>query len=195
MEGLAQIDKQITLAINSIHTPFMDGVWTFFSDKEVWFPLYAAVAVMLFVRMGWKKGAVALIGIILTIVACDQTGNLFKYSFERLRPCHDGWMLENGLRVLEDRWGLYGFFSAHAANAFGFAVSSSMAFDGRNGKARRAYGIVVIVWASLVGASRIFVGKHFFGDVLVGAAFGILFGMLAGQLIRFIYRYTGPARP
>ena len=36
--------------------------------------------------------------------------------------------------------------------------------------------------------SRVFVGKHFFGDVLVGFAVGLLAGWLLAQLARLIIR-------
>jgi len=194
MESLAQLDRIITLAINSVHTPFLDGVWIFFSEKVVWIPLYLSVLIALYVRLGWKKATVSLLCIVMTIVACDQTGNLFKYGFERLRPCFDPWMIEHGVRQLEGGWGLYGFFSAHAANAFGFAFSSIYAFEGRNRMAYKWYSIIILIWATLLSASRIFVGKHFFGDVVVGMAFGAAFGILFGNIIRIIYRYIESAR-
>jgi len=194
MESLEQLDRVLTLAINSVHTPLLDELWVFFSERSVWIPLYAAVLIALYVRLGWKKATAALLCMVLTIVACDQTGNLFKFGFERLRPCFDPWMMEHGVRQLEDGWGLYGFFSAHAANAFGFAVSSLYAFEKRNTSLYNSYAVLILLWAALLSASRIFVGKHFFGDVLVGMAVGTAFGILFGNIIRIIYRYTGSDR-
>ena len=194
MESIASIDRALTLSINSLHSPLTDSVWMFFSNREVWIPLYVVVAVMLYVRLGWKKATCALIGLALTIVACDQCANLLKFGVARLRPCHDAWMLERGLRVLEDPGGLYGFFSAHAANAFGFAVCSSVIFNSRSTRSSAIYGRVISVWALLVSASRIFVGKHFFGDVLVGMAIGIAFGWLFGRLSCAIGRCTESGR-
>ena len=196
MEGIAQIDRGLTLAVNALNSPVSDSIWMFFSDREVWIPLYVIVAVMLYVRLGWKKATLAVIGLVLTIVACDQTANLLKFSVARLRPCHDGWMLERGLRALEDPGGLYGFFSAHAANAFGFAVCSIISFGcGRTtGRAHSIYGWCIIAWAVLLSLSRVFVGKHFLGDIIVGTAVGILFGLLFGSLVRAICKCTGSDR-
>ena len=46
----------------------------------------------------------------------------------------------------------------------------------------------MIFWATMVGISRIFVGRHYLGDVLagfiIGAAAGIVFGYLARWLIK-----------
>ena len=40
----------------------------------------------------------------------------------------------------------------------------------------------------LIGLSRIFVGKHFLGDVLAGFAVGILLGVLFGRLAELVCR-------
>ncbi len=38
----------------------------------------------------------------------------------------------------------------------------------------------------LVAVSRIFVGKHYLGDVVVGAAIGIITGYFVGMLTRYL---------
>lgn len=175
------LDRRISLWINSFYCEAGDWFWTLMSDKLVWVPLYAVIAFLIFRRLGWKRGAVAFISIVLTIVACDQTCNLFKISVGRLRPCNDAWMLENGLHAIEGvaNWGSpYGFFSGHAANSLGLAVSSSRCLKWDEFHSYRGYSRFIAVWAALVAVSRVFVGKHFFGDVLVGALVGVAFGLL-----------------
>ena len=175
------LDRRISLWINSFYCEAGDWFWTLMSDKLVWVPLYAVIAFLIFRRLGWKRGAVAFISIVLTIVACDQTCNLFKISVGRLRPCNDAWMLENGLHAIEGvaNWGSpYGFFSAHAANSLGLAVCSSRCLKWDGMHSYRGYSRFIAVWAVLVAVSRVFVGKHFFGDVLVGSLVGVAFGLL-----------------
>ncbi len=178
LETLEQADKTATLAINSLHSTLSDSIWVTFSDKEIWYPLYFVVLVFLFIRLGWKKAIVVTLACVLTIVACDQFANFTKAFFERHRPCWDAFMAGHGLHLLEGRGNLYGFYSAHAANAIGFAVCSSLGFtNASNFKplAHKEYAWGILIWALLVGISRIFVGKHFLGDVLVGFAIGSLF--------------------
>ena len=191
MEGLAEIDRldrSVTLAINGLHSPVTDTIWQFFSNKEIWFVLYAAVIVSLFIRLGWKKALVVIGSCILCVLACDQIGNLVKETVARLRPCEDQFMLDQGLRMLEGPGGLYGFYSAHAANAMGFAICSIIGFRSDVTRSYKAYSIFIVIWAVLVGVSRVFVGKHFLGDVLAGFVAGLLFGWLCGALGRLIIK-------
>ena len=184
---LHHIDKDITLAINSVHCPVSDWIWGVFSNKEIWFVMYAVIAFFLILNLGWKRGLIYIAGIVLTIVCCDQLGNVSKAFFQRLRPCCDGEMIARGHRLLEWCGPIeYGFYSAHAANAIGLATSSYLAFRNDTSRNYRAYGICIFSWGFLVGLSRIFVGKHFFGDVMVGFAVGILFGWLLSTIASLI---------
>lgn len=199
MESAAQVignavvraDQAATLYVNSLHSPFSDSVWQFFSEVEVWIPLYALVLFFLVRRLGWKKALVAVVAIVLTTVCCDQGANLFKNWICRLRPSHDPWMLANGLYLPGDAGGLYGFFSGHAANSFGFAASTLGIFRSDERHSYKAYGWAIMIWAFLVSLSRIFLGRHFFGDILAGAAVGLLLGFLFALLYRRIAARIG----
>ena len=97
-------------------------------------------------------------------------------------------MLHDGLNILERRGGFYGFFSAHAANAFAIAVCLIIGFRNDKTHTYKAFRFLTIVWASLVSVSRIFVGKHYLGDVLVGTVIGITVGYLAGTAASHIIK-------
>ena len=43
----------------------------------------------------------------------------------------------------------------------------------------------------MVSISRIFVGKHYLGDVIVGIITGILFGLFTAWLARYCIRKAG----
>jgi len=187
--SVISLDREATLDLNSLGgNPLWDGVMQFSSHHYTWVPLYVALLVYLFYRIGWKKGLVFLAAIGLTFLCCDQLSGVFKYAFERLRPCHDEGMIAGGLRILEGKGGQYGFFSAHAANTFGLACCSILAF--RTDPSRRYRGLLygLPLWAALVSVSRVFVGKHFLGDVLVGALIGVALGLLFGYAARRVIR-------
>ena len=120
MEGFAEIngvfsflhhvDKDVTLALNSLHTPFTDTIWQFLSAREAWMVLAVIIIGILYYRLGWKKATVVLLSTILCVVLCDQSSGIVKASVQRLRPVYDTEMLERGLHVLEHPGALYGFF-------------------------------------------------------------------------------------
>jgi len=180
-----KIDQACTLWINDWDYWLSDYVWMFFSDKMVWVPFYLVLLYMIWKRLGWQRALVVYITIALTFGCCDQFSNLLKDSVGRLRPCYTTRLLSDGLHMLEKRGGFYGFYSSHAANAFGLACSSIIGFRNDKTHTYNAYKLWVLVWAALVGSSRVFVGKHFFGDVLAGTMFGIAFGCTFGYLGRY----------
>jgi len=186
IQNLHHSDQDITLWINSLHCPFSDGIWATFSDRGIWFLLYAIILLVIIKRLGWKKGLVLTLGVVLTVVCCDQFANLIKNSVARLRPCWDNYMIERGLHRLERQGSFYGFFSAHAANAFGVACCVAVGLKADFQKRSSVFTWVLFIWALLVSLSRIFAGKHYFGDVLVGICVGLLFGYLIGKLALWI---------
>lgn len=184
-ESLSGADNAITLAVNGCFSPLTDHLWIIMSHKAIWVPLYVLIIALLFSKLGWKRGLVSLLGIALALLLCDRFSTIVKELTDRLRPCHDNWMLEQGLRVLERKGSLFGFFSAHSANAMCLASVSSrfLALSARLALTRW-FGSLIFIWALLVSVSRIFVGKHFFGDVVVGIVVGLLAGWLIFRLLK-----------
>ena len=182
-----RFDQDLTLTINSWHSPVTDPIWEFFSNIPVWIPMYVLIIAFIIWRLGWKKGLIVTAGALLTFGFCDQFSNIIKDAVERLRPLNDEYMLSNGLHVLE-KGGKYGFFSAHSANAFGLATSTLLGLRLDKRLRYRGYAAWMYSWAFLVAVSRVFVGKHYLGDIIVGAivgaAAGFAFASLAGWIIR-----------
>ena len=187
-DKLIDWDMGATLWINNgIHGSFSDQLMVFMSDIVIWVPLYTIVAVFLFKELGWKRALLACATAGLVFFCCDQLANLFKTNVGRLRPCYNEEMLTKGLRMLEKRAGLFGFFSGHAANSFGFAVCI-IACLRIGSPERKRYSVIVafgLLWAALLSLSRIVVGKHFFGDVLVGAVIGTLIAFILTRIYKF----------
>lgn len=183
---LHRLDQDLTLSLNSISTPLTDQLWILMSDKTVWIPAYVLCAYFLFRRLGWKKAAVVLISIGLAFGLCDQLSTIVKNSVDRLRPSYSARMLSGGLNVLEGRGGFFGFFSAHSANAFALAMCLIIGFRNDRTHTYNGFYKLALIWAAMVAASRIFVGKHYLGDVLVGAVIGVTVGYFLGMLARYI---------
>lgn len=185
-QAIHHLDQKVTLEINSWSSEITDVIWKFFSDIPVWIPMYVIIVGCLFWRLGWKKGLIMTLAAAATFGFCDQFSNLIKDLVERVRPLNDPYMLEHGLNILEGKSSSFSFFSAHSANAFGLATSTLIGFRLDKRLRYRGYAVWMYTWATLVALSRVFVGKHYLGDIIAGAAIGALAGYAFACLARHI---------
>ncbi|MBQ2188817.1 MAG: phosphatase PAP2 family protein [Bacteroidales bacterium] len=175
-------DHQLFLFLNGLHVGWLDPVMTFISSELGWIPFYAVLVFLVFYKYKWK-GLGVLLGVAVAITFSDQiASHLFKPMVMRLRPCHDP--LTKDLVYLPDGHcgGLYGFMSSHASNTFALASLIYMTMKKHYSK----IGWVMFPWAAVVSYSRIYMGAHFPGDVICGAALGVLLGFGIGYLTRFV---------
>lgn len=187
-QEIHHLDQRLTLEINSWNSSITDPVWQFFSDIPVWIPMYVLIVAGLIWRLGWKKGLVMTLAATATFGFCDQFSNFIKDLVCRPRPLNDAFMLENGLNVLEGATKSFSFFSAHSANAFGLATSTFIGFRLDKRLSYKGYGTWMFFWATMVALSRVFVGKHFLGDILAGALIGAAAGFTFAWIGRLVIR-------
>lgn len=179
LEYLIAIDRGAFLWVNGWGNtfPFLDPVMLLVSSKWAAIPLYVWLAYLILKVYGPKH--LIYIGICATvlIVMTDQGSvHLFKDVFQRLRPCHDE-SLQGLVRLVKANCGgLYGFVSSHASNTFGFTVFSITLL----GPYYRKLPSILMLWATIVGISRVYLGLHFPGDVVFGALFGMMVGRAVG---------------
>ncbi len=173
-------DHQLFLFLNGLHVGWLDPVMTFISSEKGWIPFYAVLVFLVFYKYKWK-GLWVLLGVVVAITLSDQiASHVFKPMVMRLRPCHDP--LIKDLVYLPDGHcgGKYGFMSSHAANTFALASLIYMTMR----KHYRKIGWVMFPWAAVVSYSRIYMGAHFPGDVICGAALGLILGFVIGFLTK-----------
>lgn len=179
-ESLVQLDSDWVLAINRAHFPVLDSVMIFISEKWVWLPLYGF---LLWIFLRPVSGSLPKIYLILAIAAgvalSDQTASaVLKPLFERLRPCHDP-SLASLLHLPIGCGGKFGFASSHASNTAFLAIF----FFLLRGKEWPWLSYLLLIWALVTGYSRIYLGAHFPGDVLVGYAIGAFWAFLLVRLV------------
>ena len=185
MIDIVQIDQTATLWINKLDTPALYPLWMVLSDAKIWFPAYALVMAFIIWKLGWKKGLLVSVSLILCVVLTDQLSVLVKDSVARLRPCYNTWMVENGGRKSAAIPMPVSVIVERKSPQPGFAAGSSLGLK-LNGKAVPAYAWGVFIWASLVSLGRIMMAAHFLGDVLVGVVFGLSIGVILAYLVRLI---------
>ena len=177
---LQSLDRRLLVAINQAHTPALDAVMVFASNRLVWFPAYALL-------IGWliyyfRRRAVLLLPLVgVAVVLADSvTSRLFKPFFARPRPCHDARVFPL-LHLPDGCGGQFGFLSSHAANSVCLAVFLALALPpGRFRWLKR----LVFGWAALLSYSRMYLGAHYPTDVLGGAAIGALLAWVAVVIFR-----------
>ena len=184
IEFLSNIDTNFFLLLNGINSPFWDTVMWHVSGKLTWVPLYLVIIYFIFRKYRWKTLWI-LIAIAVVVTLADQFSvHFFKNVFERLRPCHNPDIKELVHVVNGKCGGKFGFVSSHAANTFGVATFLLMLFR------IRWFGLAILLWAAVVSYSRIYLGVHYPGDVLVGSLLGVLIGWVVWKLFELICSKT-----
>ena len=171
MEYLVETDHEIFLFLNNLGKPAFDGFWNLVTNKFTSIPFYGLLLYLLYKSIGLKRTFVTLLLVAGLITCTDQLANIFKHWIERPRPCRQEGVMEMA-RFVAVRCGRFGFFSAHAASSAALTVFLGLIL-------RRYWKgslIVLACWAALVSYSRIYVGVHYPGDIVVGWLFGIILG-------------------
>ena len=85
---LTQLDTDIFLFLNGLGSEPFDPFWKIITKQLYWTPLFLAVFYLIQKKMGWKNVGIILLFLVVLITCTDQITNLFKTTFERLRPCN-----------------------------------------------------------------------------------------------------------
>lgn len=180
-EYIINLDTNIFLLLNGFHTPALDSFMMAFSGKFLWVPLYLAMAVLIVMTFGKKMGSLYILALICAIALSDQTcASIIRPFAERLRPSNPANPLSEIVRVVNGyRGGAYGFPSCHAANSFALVTFMSLLLR------RRRLSYFLFAWAIINSYSRIYLGVHYPGDLLVGALIGSAFGAICYALTTF----------
>jgi len=174
------MDETILLWINQgwAH-PWLDTFFIWLSQRASFsFPLLIGI-LFLSVWQFKKDGLKLWLLLLVVIISGDLLGKEIKHLTAQPRPCfeiHD--MVRQPARATPGPCGdkLEAMPSNHALNFFAAAAFLTMVIR------RRSWGISLFIIALLVGISRIYLGKHYPGQVLAGAAIGTSLGYLVALL-------------
>ena len=184
MNFITNLDTELFLFLNGLHVDWLDPVMTFISGKITWAPFYL-VLLFLVIKKYKRQSILILIGVVLLILCSDQiSSGIFKPIFERPRPCHNEAIKDLVYLPNGHCGGAYGFISSHACNTFALAVFITHILK----RYYKKIAWVMFIWASLVAYSRIYMGVHYPGDVVVGAIVGMLVGFIISKLYDIISR-------
>ncbi len=177
MKDLQELDHDIFLFLNNLGSETWDPIWIIITTKWYSIPLYVILLILVFKKFGVKGTLLVMVLVALMITCTDQLANVFKHGFQRARPCGQDGVRELA-RFVAERCGRFGYFSAHAASSMAVAV-----FVGLLLRSKYYYLIfILLLWAAIIGYSRIYVGVHYPGDILTGMTIGALIGFLYYKL-------------
>lgn len=183
MDTLLSFDTYLTLLINGSDSVWLDSFAMLCTKTWVWIPLYLAILIQLATSIKRPTLWYILGAIVLSVVLCDQvSSSIVKPLVGRPRPTHDPAIMYIVDTVNNYRGGQYGFFSSHAANTMCIALFVSMIIR------QRYTTMSLLLWSLLNCWTRLYLGVHFVGDVLVGLLFGGLVGFATFKMVGHIVK-------
>lgn len=175
IEFLENLDTVLFLLVNvGFANPVTDFIMPIITSDKILRGLYGVTMILLL----WKGNARLRWMVLLSAIALAFTDQLsshwLKPMIERIRPCH----LLDDINLLVHCGGGLSMPSSHAANAFGQAALFGFFF--------RRFRTYLYFLAAVIAVSRVFVGVHYPGDVIVGGALGVLISVILAALFNML---------
>lgn len=183
IQQLIETDKSLLLALNDNDSLLWDGVMWIATDTKTWIPAVIVLLYVIFKNNKFTQGLTVLVMVALAITLADQIASgICKPYFARPRPTQDPEIMYLVNVVNGYRGGAYGFMSSHAANTFVVAMFVSLLIRSL------PFAVMMFLWAVIPSFSRIYLGVHYPGDILFGAAEGCVVGVLVYLLYLFLQK-------
>lgn len=177
LQSLLIIDSQLTQFINSLlpHNHFFDLFFSFFSMRGDAIPIWIAIILFLIIFEGKKHHRFVISFIVTVALTLILVNGVIKNIVQRPRPFFTN-ILHSSYSILysvcpKD----FSFPSGHASTAFAAATVITF-YD----KKRKWFYYSI---AGLISLSRIYLGCHYFLDVVSGGLIGYLITVFSIQLL------------
>lgn len=176
-----EIDIFILHLFNGSDSLFLDRFVVALTHGLAWVPLYIMLAILVIKNNKTMQQILiifscGILGVLLSGVLSDL---VIKPIVMRPRPCYDPVWSEMVRTVSGYEAKGYSFFSSHAANTFSLAIFFSLLVRSR------LLSITLIFWSLFNAWTRVYLGVHWFTDVVTG----LLWGAIVGVAMYFFYRY------
>lgn len=180
------LDRQLIQVINGSDSVFWDYVMYTVTDTFSWSLVIVALLIVVFRNNTWKESLAILLLIGLLITVADQLcSGLTKPIVGRWRPTQDPELMYYIDIVNGYRGGRFGFFSGHACNTFCMATFLSFLF--RSAKVTS----VLYFWSLTTTFTRLYLGVHYLGDVIVGFIVGFILGYVFHLIHKLVAKRFG----
>ena len=181
LDWVQNVDRSALLAVNGSDSLFLDSVVHVLTTATTWIPLYLSLFYLVLRNNNSIQRIVFIVGCAgLCILFAGAVDDLIvKPTVARWRPTHDP-VIGTLVDVVDGyRGGKYGFFSAHACNTFSIAVFFCWLVRSW------ALSLTLVLWSLVNCWTRLYLGVHFPGDILVG----LTWGFIVGTAVYYFYSY------
>ena len=178
LDKLVELDRSVFVYLNSLGSEAFDPFWRLVTNQLSWIPLFAILLYLAFKRLGWRHAVLVILMVAVLVALTDQSVTLIKNTIQRLRPVNEP-ALEGLMRIVERRRS-FSFVSGHAANSMAVAFLIYRILH-----PYIKYVGFFFIWPAIFAYSRIYLGLHYPGDILIG----YLWGLFTGFLVLKLYVY------
>ena len=105
---------------------------------------------------------------------------MMKPYFERLRPCNDP-LISEFINIVSGCGRKFSFASSHASTTFSLATIIYLLSD-----KKIKY---LFLWSIMIGYSRVYLGVHFFMDIIFGFIVGFLTSIIIYRISKIIHSF------
>ena len=179
LEELLQLDSNLLVYLNGLGSSWRDPIWLAITRQVNWTPLFLFILYVMYKKLGLEQTLLAIGVIAFMILITDQTTNLVKGHFGRLRPTNNI-LINTGMRQVQMRYS-FSFWSGHAANSMAVVLSVYLI-----SRKYIKYICFFFFWSLIFAYSRIYLGLHYPGDILTGFLFGAIMAFLGYLLFNYL---------
>lgn len=174
IEYLFQLDCSVLLwiqrtFISTTITPIMTFITHMGNAGAIWIILSCILCI------NKKTRRVGILSLIALVASFLIDNIILKNLVARIRP----YELVSKVQCLIEKQNDYSFPSGHTGSAF--AAAMVMFF-----KLPKKYSIWCVIFAFIIGFSRLYLGVHYPSDVIMGAVIGTIIAIIVVKLERFI---------
>lgn len=177
---IQRIDDRVLERIIKIHRPTLDKIMILFSKAGTFGTVWWLICLPFLFNQKWRMTG---INFILALSIAHLMGQIIlKNIVKRTRPCHK--LDDDDLIV--DRPRYYSFPSGHTAASFAMVGVALL-------RCSFYTFLPILVLASIISFSRIYLRVHYLTDVLVGAVLGLCCGICSVAIFNAAFPVMFPS--